>query len=212
MLQQRASEDVKWEVPYLPIDPADLGRNYEEVIRINSQSGKGGVAWILEQIGGYQIPKAMQPEVQKKVQKISDERAQEIEPPEIVKLFEDDFINQTSPYGLEAIQIDSSEVSSGQSQCNLGFTLARGEESWLIQGQGSGPVQALVNGLDQALGLQLEVLDYYEHALAEGAQAEAAAYLCLRDGNSVQWGAGRDENITMAGLKALISALNHIQG
>lgn len=196
-----------WDVPYLPLNPSHIGRQYEPIIRINSQSGKGGVAFILQQEFGYQLPKGMHGEVSLPVQKASDALAKELSPQEIYQIFKDEFINLASPLSLLAFS--SSYQEGGQHKVKVkGKVSLRGEEH-KIKGYGNGPISAFFAGL-KPLGYEgYRLEDYSEHAISDGADALAAAYIVMRDdqGHS-HYGVGLDSSINKASVKALLSALN----
>jgi 2-isopropylmalate synthase len=192
-----------WEVPYLPIDPADLGRNYEAVIRINSQSGKGGIAYILERDFGLSLPRPMQIEFSKVVQKITDATGKELAPATIKQAFDEEYLFQSGPYKLVSYQFDHTG-SSGRIQA----TIRVGDKDQKIEGQGNGPIDGFITGLKTA-GISVQLLDYHEHAIGRGAGAKAAAYVAIKgDKDKDPCGAGIDEDIVTASLRAILSALN----
>ncbi|MDX2471978.1 MAG: 2-isopropylmalate synthase [SAR324 cluster bacterium] len=200
-----------WEVPYLPIDPNDVGQNYKALIRINSQSGKGGVAFVLEQNFGFILPKAMQHEVRLAVQKISDKKALEISATELHDLFLAQFVNLESTYSLVKAKWEVSEAKGEETHSELEAEIIFEAKSVTIKSSGTGVLEALCKGVNSAFDKpQVEILDYSEHAMSEGADAKAIAYVCLRQGKNKAWGAGIDENLTLSTLKAFISALNLI--
>ncbi|MBK5536869.1 2-isopropylmalate synthase [Pseudomonas sp. TH05] len=195
--------DALWEVPYLPIDPADIGRSYEAVIRVNSQSGKGGIAYLLEQEYGINLPRRMQIEFSQVVQRETDRLGLEMTAQQIHALLHSEYLQANTPYALVSHRLQEEnghsavevEVSSkGQGETNL---------HW--RGKGNGALEALVAGLP----IPVEIMDYNEHAIGAGTNAKAAAYIELRvDGERAVHGVGIDENITTASFKALFSALN----
>jgi 2-isopropylmalate synthase len=195
-----------WEVPYLPIDPADLGRNYEAVIRINSQSGKGGVAYLLERDFGLLLPRPMQIEFSKVVQKIADASGKELTPALIKQAFDAEYLTDQVPYGLTSHQFDHIN-GIGRTQASLRIDGC----DRLIEGQGNGPIDAFINGL-QSAGITVQLLDFHEHAIGRGAGAKAVAYVQIKghgnNGASDLCGAGIDEDIVTASLRAVLSALN----
>lgn len=193
-----------WEVPYLPIDPADVGRSYEAVIRINSQSGKGGVAFVLERDHGLELPKAFQAEFSKVVQDHADREGRELAPDEIWLFFQRTYL------GEGRVQVaDYSTVPVGKGQRALTATLVVDGVEKIVQGIGAGPVDAFVHALEKDLGVMVKVKDYHEHAIGQGSEAQAASYVALagKDGGVVH-GAALDTSVTMAALKAIASALN----
>jgi len=194
-----------WDVPYLTIDPRDIGRSYEAIIRINSQSGKGGVAYILESKHGYDLPKKMHPEVGNQVGAVADKLSKELSAQEILEEFRRGFVNLTSP--LQLLSFDSDPLGKDQ-------VLIRAEVSWngdhsVLKGQGNGPISAFVHALLAQGWVDFTLSDYRSHALSSGEESSAAAYVSIqaKDGRMV-WGCGVDPNIELAGLKALVSAIN----
>jgi 2-isopropylmalate synthase len=195
--------DTLWEVPYLPIDPADLGRSYDAVIRVNSQSGKGGMAYLLEQEFGLQLPRRLQIEFSRAVQKVADASGREIAAADIHAIFTSEYFDQVTPfaYGAHRMVEDSSKEEPVQIDVELvenGVKIAR-------KGGGNGPIDAFVH----ALGLDIKLMDYHEHAIGSGADARAACYVELRLANGpTLFGAGIDSNIVTASFKAVLSAVN----
>ncbi len=210
-LERRASEagvpvsDVPWEAPYLPIDPHDVGRTYEAVIRVNSQSGKGGVAYILKAEHKLDLPRRAQIEFSRVVQDRTDTQGGEITPEEIWSVFAAEYLDRTAPLKLNSVHTSSAAGEKDQLSVNVYID---GEVQTLV-GEGNGPIAAFVaaiNGLPQ--GFDVRVLDYAEHALSSGGDATAAAYVECAVGDKVLWGVGLDPNIVTASLKAVISAVN----
>jgi len=204
---RRKGNDPVWEVPYLPIDPADVGRNYQAVIRINSQSGKGGIAAVLERDYGLELPRPLQVEFAQVVQQVADREGRELEPAEIMEAFTETYLR---PGRLELVDYSTVPVGKGQSRALTATLLKEGREI-VLQGVGPGPVAAFVQALEKELGITLSLRDYHEHAIGSGAEAQAACYveLVLPDGTGIH-GAALDSGITMASLRAVISALNRI--
>ena len=203
-LAQREGRDV-WDVAYLPIDPADLGRSYQEVIRINSQSGKGGVAYVLEQAQGYELPRWLQIDFSTEVQKYAEDTASEVEPAKIVELFESHYVRNAEPYELQGYQ-----ATREQGEDRLVATLRDGHRSVKLEGRASGVVGAFVDALERHTGKKLVLVEYNEHTLSSdgGAQAEAVAYVQLNlDGNRY-CGVGRSSDIVEASLRAILGAVN----
>ena len=195
--------DTLWAVPYLPIDPADLGRSYDAVIRVNSQSGKGGMAYLLEQDYGLQLPRRLQIEMSRAVQAETDASGREITAAGIHAIFSREYLEQKSPYAYSAHKMV--EDSSSDEPVQIDITLAHRQTVLHLQGGGNGPIDAFVN----ALGLQVKLMDYHEHAIGSGANARAACYVELRlDNGPTVFGAGIDSNIVTASFKAVLSALN----
>jgi 2-isopropylmalate synthase len=195
-----------WDVLYIPIDPADVGRSYKAIIRINSQSGKGGVAYILEQEFGYQLPKAMHKEMGKLINDLADQRGTELSTDEIHAVFRREYLDRAEPVALREFRTTE---RGAQVTCEAGLVV-RGI-TVLVRGTGNGPIDAFVRGLAQAgAGLPtLDVLSYSEHSLGAGAQARAVSYIQIKlaDGRAL-FGAGVDTNIEVASIRAIVSALN----
>jgi 2-isopropylmalate synthase len=188
----------------LPIDPADVGRQYEPLIRINSQSGKGGVAYVLAQNHGYRVPKAMAVEFSQVVQRMADATGKELSVNAILEAFEREYLS-----GGRFAVVDFTVNHSRHGACVVHARLTDGERPVTVEGQGTGPIDGFVHGLASALGVDLHLVDYSEHALGDGADAEAAAYVGLRgcDGR-MHFGAGRDRDIVKASLSAACKALD----
>ena len=194
-----------WEVPYLPIDPKHVGRTYEAIIRINSQSGKGGVAYIMHAEHGLDLPRRLQIEFSKTIQTIAEDTGTEISPDELWTAFRRVYMPD-SP----SLQLLHHEVTEGDRGAELTAHLLLDGEPREVKGTGNGPIAAFIDALERDLGLAVDVVDYAEHALSAGHEASAAAYVELSDGRRVvRWGVGIDKSISSAGLKAVISALNH---
>ena len=199
--------EIAWEAPYLPIDPFDVGRNYEAVIRVNSQSGKGGVAYIMKSEHQLDLPRRLQIEFSRVVQAQTDEQGGELTPAQIGEAFTKSYLDQTGP--LELISVTNRSENDGSTQLEA-VVRDQGKEV-TISGDGNGPVSAFVDAIGD-LGYRVRVLDYHEHALSQGGDALAAAYVeCeVGEGESAQvvWGVGRDANIVSASLKAVAGAVN----
>ena len=201
---QKKKEDHFWEVPYLPIDPADVGRTYESIIRINSQSGKGGVAYILERNYGYQLPKAMHPEIGRIVQTLSDEKGRELEPQEIYELFYKSYFEPEEHISLVDFTVSSDKKVS---TCTLTYTY-NGKEI-IAQGQGNGPIDACKNALMKNYEHEFTINSYSEHSCGDKSSADAVAYIQIQsDDVPTCFGVGKDSDISTASIKALFSALN----
>jgi 2-isopropylmalate synthase len=196
--------DALWEVPYLPIDPADLGRSYDAVIRVNSQSGKGGMAYLLEQEYGLELPRRLQIEFSRVVQKHADATGGEVAAADIHALFAREYLEQDNPaYGYVAHRMV--ENSESEQRVQIDTSLQHERVTQQRHGQGNGPIDAFVN----ALGLDIRLMDYHEHAIGSGADARAACYVELRLGNGpTLFGAAIDSNIVTASFKAVLSAVN----
>jgi 2-isopropylmalate synthase len=191
-----------WDMPYLPIDPMDLGRSYDAVIRVNSQSGKGGIAYLLEAEHGLELPRRLQIEFSTAVQAHTDEHGGEVSAAQLWSLFERE-------YRLGEVVLDQQRLSErGDGHVELSLRVRVGSHWHAVAGQGAGPVAAFVDAIARHIGCAVEVLDYHEHAIGSGAQARAAAYLELRIGGTrTLFGVGIDENILSASMKAIVSGL-----
>nr|MBP9903544.1 2-isopropylmalate synthase [Verrucomicrobiota bacterium] len=193
-----------WDVPYLTIDPTDIGREYREVIRVNSQSGKGGVAYLLETEFGILLPKDMQREFGPIANDAVDELGREVSGTELKAMFWREYIERTSPWKLGTFRTNS---ENGRVLCNA--SLFRNDNQFVVSGEGNGPLAALVHGIAQADGPRFEITNYSEHALGSGEGAAAIAYIQIKSaGGQSRWGAGVDTNIELASVRAVLSALN----
>ncbi len=203
-------ETVKWGVPYLTIDPLDIGRSYEAIIRINSQSGKGGVAYILNSEHGFDLPKTMHPQVGERIYSLADEWGREIPNEEIHDLFFKEFVNVGDKLMLLDYELDHHSGERGEVICEAKIAV-NGEEK-TIRGTGNGPINAFVHGLENEGLKNFAVTDYRSHAISGGSDAGAAAYVQVQSTEDEEprsiWGCGVDPSIEMAGLKALVSAWN----
>ena len=196
-------EGALWEVPYLPIDPADLGRSYDAVIRVNSQSGKGGMAYLLEQEYGLALPRRLQIEFSRAVQAVADASGREIAAKEIHDIFCKEYFDQVSPYAYGSHKMVEDTTSDEPVQIDIRLT--HRQAALALQGGGNGPIDAFVN----ALGLDIKLMDYHEHSIGSGANARAACYVELRlENGPTLFGAGIDSNIVTASFKAVLSAVN----
>ena len=200
--QERSGEDV-WDVPYLSIDPNDVGRSYEAIIRVNSQSGKGGVAYLMQTEHHLDLPRGLQVDFAQKVQAITDVRGGELTSAELMESFGEQYLDHVTPLEL-AGHSHSSEGGADRIAANL---LVDGEER-IVEGEGNGPIDALVNALGRGLGIELHVLDYHEHAMSRGEDANAAAYVEADVGGEVVWGVGIHPSIVTASLRAVLNAVN----
>jgi len=207
--ETRDAPDLPWGVPYLTIDPQDIGRSYEAIIRINSQSGKGGVAYVLDREHGLDLPKTMHPVVGKRIYDLADQQGRELTPDEIRDTFYREFVNLTSPLDLVDYELIHQTERSGEVSCVAVIRLG-GEDEVRIEGVGNGPINAFVHALESAGLKDFKVTDYRSHAVRGGSDANAAAYVQVqRDGDGkMLWGAGIDPSIEMAGLKAFVTAWN----
>lgn len=203
------AENGKWEVPYLLIDPRDIGCSYEAIIRINSQSGKGGVSYILNNDFGFDIPKAMMQQVGDFINSHADKLGKELSPNEIYDIFVAEFVGREAPVKLESYKIAYSDDDERKNVKISARLRVNGEEN-LVSASGNGPINALVNAFEQNGMKNFKVVDYRSHAIGKGSATNSAAYVCLEreSDKSLVWGVGVDANIEFAGLKAFISAYN----
>lgn len=204
----KRDSETSWAVPYLTIDPQDIGRSYEAIIRINSQSGKGGVAYVLDREHGFDLPKTMHPVVGGRIYALADELGRELTPEEIRDAFFRMFVNLTEPMKLLDYELDHHAGEKGEVACHASVSY-RGDEK-NISGLGNGPINAFVHALEQADLKHFTLTDYRSHAVQGGSDADSAAYIQLQsvDGQQLVWGCGVDPSIEMAGLKALVAAVN----
>lgn len=203
--QQQA--DGIWQVPYLPIDPADIGKSYDAVVRVNSQSGKGGVSFLLQQETGFNLPRRMQIEFSAIVQRLSDSTGREIKSAEIVALFEQEYCAQTKPFVYYYNEIKPVNASDDPVRVNIHGAFR--QEQVVYSGTGTGPIDAAANALSQFTGQSIQVVDYHEHALTAGAQSQAVCYLEVKVGtDKAFFGVGVDKNIIAAAIKALFNGVN----
>lgn len=210
-MKERGSEI--WEVPYLPIDPADIGREYEPIVRINSQSGKGGVAFVMDTYFGFKLPKAMHKEFANVIQKISEKQG-EVSPDQIMESFREEYLNQKEPIHFRRLRVDdlSGETKSEfDTKVHVIYT-NRGEQK-SFEAVGNGPIDAVKRGIAEELEVNIKILDYEEHALQSGSNSQAAAYIHLLDADtgSVTYGVGVSSNITRASVRAIFSAINRLK-
>jgi 2-isopropylmalate synthase len=204
----RQVHEHTWAVPYLPIDPKDIGRSYEAVIRVNSQSGKGGVAYLMKNEYHLDLPRRLQIEFSQVVQSKTDEQGGEVSPAALWTVFEDEYLpSEKSAWGRLKLK-GLSQSSHLDEDVNLSVELIDNGKVESLTGTGNGPIAAFVEILNSYLGIKVRVLDYYEHALAAGGDAKAAAYLECEVGDHLVWGVGIDPSTTTASLKAVISAVN----
>ena len=203
----KASNSRVWEVPYLPIDPADVGRSYEAVIRINSQSGKGGVAYVLEHDYGLQLPRRLQIEFSKVVQEIADREGKELTSRGIWDAFQAEYLSEGGPYAF----VDHTSMPDRRTGRALDATIRVNGKTRRIEGHGTGPIDAFVDALARTLALEFEVADYHEHAVGAGANAMAVAYVEAKAGDGrTLFGVGMDKNIVTASLRAVTRAANRL--
>jgi 2-isopropylmalate synthase len=203
------TEDAVWDMPYLPLDPKDLGRSYEAVIRVNSQSGKGGISYLLESEYGLELPRRLQIEFSQVVQAVMDASGKELTANDLYELFEREYGAHGIPAPRHQIVEDASDGAGRRVTLTAQVQLAGRELS--IRGAGTGPIEAFVKGVAAATGENMRVLDYHEHAIGSGANARAVAYLELRIGERTLFGVGIDADIVSASLKGIVSGLRRAQ-
>ncbi len=210
-MQERGSKI--WQVPYLPIDHADIGRKYETIVRINSQSGKGGVAFIMDTYFGFKLPKGMHKEFAKIIQAISEKQG-EVSPDEIMDSFKKNYIDKKEPLHFRKLRVDDrSDASDTEFDTHVTLTYTLNDKEGSFEAVGNGPIDAVIRGLRENFELNVKVLDYEEHALQGGANAQAAAYIHLLDAEEgrVTYGVGVSSNITRASVRAMFSAINRLE-
>ena len=209
-LMERKSEI--WQVPYLPIDPSDIGREYEPVVRINSPSGKGGVAFVMDSFFGFKLPRGMHKEFADVIQRIAEKQG-EVAPDQIMEEFRIEYLDRKEPYHFRKCKITDFE-SGDQFTTVAVVTYSDHGETKQFEGVGNGPIDAVKRGLEEELGISIKVLDYSEHALTSGSGAQAASYIHLMDQKTgkVTYGVGISSNITRASLRGIFSAVNRLFG
>ncbi|MCK9542043.1 MAG: 2-isopropylmalate synthase [Novosphingobium sp.] len=207
---QEQRNDQLWSVPYLPIDPADLGRTYEAVIRVNSQSGKGGFAWVIEQDQGLKLPKRMQAHFSSHVQELADELGRELHAADIWDVFQRVYrLSDGQHFQL----VDYAETRSPDGSRVFAGKIGVDGKVQSVSGRGNGLLSSVVHTLDEAFGVKLEVRDYSEHAMSKGSDARAAAYVeCVTPDGRTVWGVGIDEDVATAGVRAVLGAANTLSG
>ena len=200
-----------WEVPYLPIDPSDIGRQYEPIVRINSQSGKGGVAFVMDTFYGFKLPKGMHKEFADVIQKISEKQG-EVAPEQIMDEFRSCYLDRKEPIHFRKCQITDTEVEDGVYATLIKVVYTDHGMEKTFEGVGNGPIDAVQRGLEKELGINIKVLDYNEHALRSGSNAQAASYIHLMDQDSgrVTYGVGVSSNITKSSIRGIFSAVNRL--
>lgn len=200
-------DDAQWGVPYLTIDPVDVGRSYESIVRINSQSGKGGVAYILDKNHGFELPKTMHPQVGKRIYDLADAEGRELSVEEVGAAFEREFLNVETELSVKDYELEHRVGERGDVGCSA--TVIRQGEAYKLKGIGNGPINAFVQALSEQGWKDFTLTDYRSHAVRGGSGADAAAYVQLRkDSGEIIWGAGVDSSIEKAGVKALVCAWN----
>ncbi len=201
-----------WQVPYLPIDPSDIGREYEPIVRINSQSGKGGVAFVMDTFFGFKLPRGMHKEFADMIQKIA-ERQGEVAPEQIMEEFQKNYLDRKEPYHFKKCKITDFESAGDFTTVAVVTYTDHGVEKQ-FEGVGNGPIDAVQRGLEEELGINIKVLDYSEHALTSGSGAQAASYIHMmdQDRKRVTYGVGISSNITRASLRGIFSAVDRLYG
>lgn len=198
----RYNEGDVWDIAYLPIDPRDVGRTYEDVVRVNSQSGKGGVAYVMESKYGFQLPRWLQIEFSRTVQKAAEDSGQEISPDDIWELFKSEYLDLPSPLLLKGFSIEKAERES------VSGTIELEDEAFQISGTGSGLLEAFVDALEGTFGMELQILEYGEHALSQSSNADAVTYLQLKHEGKRYTGIAIDEDIVTSSVNALLNAVS----
>ena len=203
---RKKQNSQEWAVPYLPIDPEDVGRTYEAVIRVNSQSGKGGVAWVLEQDYGLEMPRKLQMEFSNIVQEAADASEREQSPQEIWEMFEAHYLRAVEPF--EFLDHTTRPDTHASHVRIMSATIKDGGQDKTIEGRGNGPIDSFVDAMRRTYGFEVMVTDYHEHAVTAGSDATAVAYVELNAGGTTLYGVGMDGNIVTASLKGTMSAIN----
>jgi 2-isopropylmalate synthase len=214
MHEYETTESGEWAVPYLPIDPSDVGRTYESIIRINSQSGKGGIAYVLEKDFGFKLPKAMQPEFGKIIQAVTDREGRELQRDEIFTTFETEYLTISDPYDLDSFNVVKRHINKGGkgSQADVEAILLVHGKEMTASASGNGPLDAFCSALKQKVTGDFTLTSYHEHALNGGSSAKAAAYIEIKAPNGLAyWGTGVDTDIIIASIKAVLSSLNRME-
>jgi len=204
------SNSPEWAVPYLPIDPSDLGRSYEAVVRINSQSGKGGIAFILEKDHGLSLPRRLQINLSEKVQAVADQTGKEVISSEIWHVFEEQYLQVSGKFKLDNYSLSSSEDTAGIASDNIEITLSIEGKPLIIYGTGGGPIEAFVSAINSHINESISVSDYHQHSVTSGSDAKAAAYIELTLRGKNEWGAGMDGNTVKASFQAILAGLNKL--
>jgi 2-isopropylmalate synthase len=199
--QERSGSEV-WDVPYLVIDPMDVGRTYEAIVRVNSQSGKGGVAYLMETEHHLQLPRGLQIDFAQKVQAVTDARGGEVTPAELMEIFREHYLDVERPYELV------SYVHSSGDEDQLALRLLVDDEEQEVEGVGNGPIAALADAFEHSFGITIRIRDYHEHAMGDGTNANAAAYVAVDVDDEAVWGVGLHSSVATSSLRAVINAVN----
>jgi 2-isopropylmalate synthase len=207
-LEALPADYAQWGVPYLPIDPHHVGRTYEAVIRVNSQSGKGGVAYVMKTEHGFDLPRRLQIEFSKTIQHVTEDSGTEISPGVMWDAFQAEYMPDEPRLRLRGHELHTASDTAGRGRTRISAQIDVAGAPTTVVGEGDGPIEAFVHGLCTTLGIELDVVDYAEHAIGRGADATAVAYVeTVGADNEIRWGIGTDPNITTASLKAVLSAL-----
>jgi 2-isopropylmalate synthase len=211
MKAQEIRDDQFWEVPYLPIDPQDVGRTYQSIIRINSQSGKGGVAYIMDREFGFKLPKLMHTEFGRVIQQVTDRTGDELPPDEIYKVFEAEYLKKSYPYHLKECHIHMDADEQSASDTLIKATVGINGNSITFESKGNGPIDAFVKGLNQHSDLRFSLETYDEHDIDHASDSRAVAYISVKTTSGrTAFGVGMDPNISLASIKSILSALNRL--
>ncbi|MBL6899471.1 MAG: 2-isopropylmalate synthase [SAR86 cluster bacterium] len=210
LTEMRNSNQEIWEVPYLPIDPQDVGRSYEAVIRINSQSGKGGVAYLLEKDHGLSMPRRLQIEFSQVIQKIADDSGKEISPSNVWEKFQSTYLNDSGVYEFIEHNINSKANKDGTQSDEIIIGLKFNSQHISIEGMGNGPIDAMIGAVKNHFNMDITISDYHQHAISSGSDAKAVAYSELSLNGQSMWGVGIHQNTVIAGLQSVISGLNRL--
>ncbi|MDC0508677.1 2-isopropylmalate synthase [Gammaproteobacteria bacterium] len=210
LTEMRNSNQEIWEVPYLPIDPQDVGRSYEAVIRINSQSGKGGVAYLLEKDHGLSMPRRLQIEFSQVIQKIADDSGKEISPSNVWEKFQSTYLNDSGVYEFIEHNINSKANKDGTQSDEIIIGLKFNSQHISIEGMGNGPIDAMINAVKNHFNMDITISDYHQHAISSGSDAKAVAYSELSLNGQSMWGVGIHQNTVIAGLQSVVSGLNRL--
>ena len=201
-----------WQVPYLPVDPSDLGREYEALVRINSQSGKGGVAFVMDHCYGFKLPKAMQKEFADVIQKLSEKEG-EVSPDQIMSSFKEQYLDREEPFKLLKISITDISEDDSEEDTKINAVISYKGKEYNISSVGNGPIDSFKKALAASDLVDTKIIDYTEHALSAGSEAKAAAYVYMQRNDGIKpktFGVGVDSNITRASIKSIMSALNRL--
>ncbi|MDO5518616.1 MAG: 2-isopropylmalate synthase [Clostridium sp.] len=211
MKKYNERHDNIWQVPYLPIDPSDIGREYEALVRINSQSGKGGVAFVMDHCYGFKLPKSMQKEFADVIQKIS-ESIGEVSPAQVMEAFTKEYLDLEEPFKLVKSTFSDISEEDGEEDTKADITIIYNGDERIISGIGNGPIDSFKKALAESSLINVKIIDYTEHAMSTGSEAKAASYVYMerQDNKKKTFGVGVDSNITRASIKSMMSAINRL--